>query len=97
MLLTSSSGFRASSCAASTLREGTVTELAHNLITGNLDDLSHTSKVVISRERNGKPNGPDTAIRPGIILGKKLSMRLGVFPGDTLNVVSPWGRLRAPA
>ncbi|MDR4472044.1 MAG: FtsX-like permease family protein [Nitrospira sp.] len=30
-------------------------------------------------------------MRPGIILGKELSMRLGVFPGDTLNVVSPVG------
>jgi len=67
-----------------------VTELAHNLITGNLDDLSHTSKVVIP-EKEREPNGPDTAMRPGIILGKELSMRLGVFPGDTLNVVSPVG------
>lgn len=71
-------------------REGAVTELAHNLINGNLDDLSHTVKVVIP-EKEREPNGPDTAMRPGIILGKELSMRLGVFPGDTLNVVSPVG------
>ena len=71
-------------------REGTVTELAHNLINGNLDDLSHAVKVVIP-EKEREPNGPDTAMRPGIILGKELSMRLGVFPGDTLNVVSPVG------
>ncbi len=71
-------------------REGTVTELAHTLVNGNLDDLSHTNKVVIS-EKEREPNGPETAMRPGIILGKELSMRLGAFPGDTLNVVSPVG------
>ncbi|HNV27211.1 MAG TPA: ABC transporter permease [Nitrospira sp.] len=71
-------------------REGTVTELARNLVNGNLDDLSHTTKVVIP-EKEREPNGPETAMRPGIILGKELSMRLGAFPGDTLNVVSPVG------
>ncbi|MCC6966102.1 MAG: FtsX-like permease family protein [Nitrospira sp.] len=71
-------------------REGTVTELTHNLVNGNLDDLSHSTKVVIP-EKEREPNGPDTAMRPGIILGKELSMRLGAFPGDTLNVVSPVG------
>lgn len=71
-------------------REGTVTELAHNLVNGSLDDLSHSTKVVIP-EKEREPNGPDTAMRPGIILGKELSMRLGAFPGDTLNVVSPVG------
>ncbi len=71
-------------------REGTVTELAHNLVNGNLDDLSHSIKVVVP-EKEREPNGPDTALRPGIILGKELSMRLGAFPGDTLNVVSPVG------
>ncbi len=71
-------------------REGTVTELAHNLVNGNLDDLARQNKVVIP-EKEREPNGLDTAMRPGIILGKELSMRLGAFPGDTLNVVSPVG------
>ena len=71
-------------------REGTVTELAHNLVNSNLDDLARQNKVVIP-EKEREPNGPDTAMRPGIILGKELSMRLGAFPGDTLNVVSPVG------
>ncbi len=71
-------------------REGTVTELAHNLVSGNLDDLSRPVKVTIP-EKEREPNGPDSAMRPGIILGKELSMRLGVFTGDTLNVVSPVG------
>ncbi|MDR4480939.1 MAG: lipoprotein-releasing ABC transporter permease subunit [Nitrospira sp.] len=71
-------------------REGTVTELAHNLVSGHLDDLSRPTKVTIP-EKEREPNGPDTAMRPGIVLGKELSMRLGAFPGDTLNVVSPVG------
>ncbi len=71
-------------------REGTVTELAHNLVSGNLDDLSRPVKVTIP-EKEREPNGLDSAMRPGIILGKELSMRLGVFTGDTLNVVSPVG------
>ena len=71
-------------------REGTVTELAKNLLGGNLDELAHPIKVSIP-EKEREPNGPDTAMRPGIILGKELSMRLGVFTGDTLNVVSPVG------
>ena len=71
-------------------REGQVTELAKNLIDGSLGDLKQPVKVTIP-EKEREPNGPDTAIRPGIILGKELSMRLGVFPGDSLNVVSPVG------
>ncbi len=91
VLLTSSSGVQGIILRGiDPAREGTVTELAHNLINGNLDDLSHSNKVVIP-EKEREPNGPDTALRPGIILGKELSMRLGVFPGDTLNVVSPVG------
>ncbi|WHZ21825.1 MAG: Lipoprotein releasing system transmembrane protein LolC/LolE [Nitrospira sp.] len=71
-------------------REGQVTELAKNLIDGSLGDLKQPVKVTIP-EKEREPNGPDTAMRPGIILGKELSMRLGVFPGDSLNVVSPVG------
>jgi lipoprotein-releasing system permease protein len=71
-------------------REGKVTELAKNVVAGTLDDLRHPVKVTIP-EKEREPNGPDTAMRPGIILGKELAMRLSVFPGDQLNVVSPAG------
>ncbi len=71
-------------------REGQVTELAKNLIDGSLGDLKQPVKVTIP-EKEREPNGSGTAMRPGIILGKELSMRLGVFPGDSLNVVSPVG------
>ena len=91
VLLTSSSGVQGIILRGiDPAREGAVTELAHNLINGNLDDLSHSNKVIVP-EKEREPNGPETALRPGIILGKELSMRLGVFPGDTLNVVSPVG------
>ncbi|MFO0730297.1 MAG: ABC transporter permease [Nitrospiraceae bacterium] len=71
-------------------REGKVTELAKNMVAGSLDDLGHSVKVTIP-EKEREPNGPDSAMRPGIILGKELAMRLSVFPGDQLNVVSPVG------
>jgi lipoprotein-releasing system permease protein len=35
------------------------------------------------------------ANRPGIILGKELSMRLGVFLGDSINVISPVGEIKS--
>ncbi len=71
-------------------REGKVTELAKNLVAGSLDDLRHPVKVTIP-EKEREPNGPDSAMRPGIVLGKELAMRLSVFPGDQINVVSPVG------
>lgn len=71
-------------------REGRVTEVAKNLSAGNLRDLSTPVKVAIP-EKDREPNGPAEAMRPGIILGKELAMRLGVYIGDTLNVVSPVG------
>jgi lipoprotein-releasing system permease protein len=71
-------------------REGKVTELEKNLATGNLQDLSKPVRVTIA-EKDREPGGPADALRPGIILGKELAMRLGVYLGDTLNVVSPVG------
>ena len=69
-------------------REATVTELAKNLSTGELADLSKPVKV--KQPPVDAPNGPAVETeKPGIILGKELAMRLGVFVGDTVNVVSP--------
>ena len=75
-------------------REGTVTELAKNLSTGQLADLSRPVKVKQPPADN--PTGPAVETeKPGIILGKELAMRLGVFVGDTVNVVSPVGPISA--
>ncbi|HJR77161.1 MAG TPA: lipoprotein-releasing ABC transporter permease subunit [Nitrospiraceae bacterium] len=71
-------------------REGKVTELEKNLMTGGLQDLSNPVKVAVP-EKDREPGGPAETLRPGIILGKELAMRLGVYLGDTLNVVSPVG------
>jgi len=75
-------------------REGTVTELAKNLSTGQLADLSRPVKV--KQSPIDDPTGPVVETeKPGIILGKELALRLGVFVGDTVNVVSPVGPISA--
>jgi len=75
-------------------REGTVTELAKNLSTGQLTDLSRPVKVM--QPPADDPTGPAVETeKPGIILGKELALRLGVFVGDTINVVSPVGPISA--
>jgi len=75
-------------------REGMVTELAKNLSTGQLADLSRPVKVRQSPADD--PTSPTVETeKPGIILGKELALRLGVFVGDTVNVVSPVGPISA--
>ena len=75
-------------------REGQVTELAKNLGTGELSDLSKPVKV--KQPSADDPTGPAVETeKPGIILGKELAMRLGAFVGDTVNVVSPVGPISA--
>ncbi|MFO0707963.1 MAG: lipoprotein-releasing ABC transporter permease subunit [Nitrospira sp.] len=75
-------------------REGNVTELAKNLGTGELSDLS--KPVKIKQPPADDPTGPPVETeKPGIILGKELAMRLGAFVGDTVNVVSPVGPISA--
>lgn len=62
-------------------REAKVTRLEENLLEGSLSDL--------------KPPAPQAAEEtadealPGIILGRELAFRLGAFPGQRVNVVSP--------
>lgn len=69
-------------------REGNVTELAKNLAAGQLADLQ--KPVKIKQPPPDNPTGPPVETeKPGIILGKELALRLGVFMGDTVNVVSP--------
>lgn len=75
-------------------REATVTELAKNMSAGQLTDL--LAPVKVRQAPVDDPQGePQVVDKPGIILGKELAMRLGVFPGDTLNVVSPVGPISA--
>jgi len=75
-------------------REAQVTELAKNMSSGELTDL--LKPVTVKQPPADDPLGEPRVIeKPGIILGKELAQRLGVFPGDTLNVVSPVGPISA--
>ncbi len=65
--------------------EGSVTDLERNLIDGRLADLSTAFPPPEDK--------PELSPRYGIIIGKELALRLGVFMGDTLNVVSPQGTM----
>ncbi|MEW6543337.1 MAG: lipoprotein-releasing ABC transporter permease subunit [Nitrospirota bacterium] len=64
-------------------REARVTELAKNIRSGRLADLAP--------QAGGEPGTQPEPAHPGIVLGKELSLRLGAFVGDQLNVVSPVG------
>ncbi|MEW6247067.1 MAG: lipoprotein-releasing ABC transporter permease subunit [Nitrospirota bacterium] len=75
-------------------REARVTDLAKNLRGGNLLDLNTPVKVTQPME-GSRTGDTEVAARPGIILGKELSLRLGAFIGDTVNVVSPVGSISA--
>ncbi len=77
-------------------RERRVTDLAKNVKVGSLDDLERTDTGTQGQSQPGQGTGSDPGIvpspgHPGIILGKELSMRLGTFLGDSVNVVSPVG------
>jgi lipoprotein-releasing system permease protein len=83
-------------------REVRVTELGKNLRNGNLSDLAAPVKAGGSTNTpagDGPTGGPADAAatpgHPGIVLGKELSMRLGAFVGDSVNVVSPVGPISA--
>ena len=65
--------------------EGSVTDLERNLIDGRLADLATAFPPPEDK--------PELSPRFGIIIGKELALRLVVFMGDTLNVVSPQGTM----
>jgi lipoprotein-releasing system permease protein len=65
--------------------EGSVTDVERNLIDGRLADLSTTFPPPSDK--------PGLSPRSGIVIGKELALRLGVFMGDTINVVSPRGTM----
>src|SRR5581483_2707422 len=75
-------------------REARVTDLAKNLRGGDLLGLNTPVKVTQPVE-GGQTGDTEVITRPGIILGKELSLRLGAFIGDTVNVVSPVGSISA--
>ena len=82
-------------------REVRVTELGKNIKAGNLSDLtmSATASAAVTAAAdtttNPDPKTAASSTHPGIVLGKELSLRLGAFVGDTVNVVSPVGPVSA--
>lgn len=82
-------------------QEVRVTDLGKNIKAGRLDGLttsiqpSASDKAVADSTTNPDPKAPATSEHPGIVLGKELSLRLGAFVGDNVNVVSPVGPVSA--
>ena len=82
-------------------KEVRVTELGKNIKAGRLSDLTMSApapaadKAVADTTTNPDPKTPVTSAHPGIVLGKELSLRLGAFVGDNVNVVSPVGPVSA--
>ena len=83
------------------LKEVRVTELGKNIKAGRLSDLTASvgafaaGKPVADPTTNPDPKTTITPEHPGIVLGKELSLRLGAFVGDSVNVVSPVGPVSA--
>src|SRR5205823_1436083 len=69
-------------------RERRVTDLTKNVKVGRLGDLEQPSTggqgEGTAGQRAGDPGIAPTPGHPGIILGKELAMRLGVFLGDSV-------------
>ncbi|MDQ6735556.1 MAG: ABC transporter permease [Nitrospirota bacterium] len=82
-------------------KEVRVTELGKNIKAGRLSDLTMSAqapaadKSTADTTTNPDPKTPVTSEHPGIVLGKELSLRLGAFVGDNVNVVSPVGPVSA--
>ncbi len=74
-------------------QETRVTDLEANMKFGDLAGLTRTFTPSTSTSPDSVRDNstPSQANPPGIILGKELAFRLGVFIGDNINVVSPVG------
>ncbi len=59
--------------------EGRITDIRKNLVDGQLDDL------------DADHPGENKVMIPSIIIGRELALKLGVFTGDKINVISPVG------
>ena len=69
-------------------KEGEVTKLGENMVEGKLDFLNTAPPDLPPLEEEEKVDGK-TRVYPGIVMGKELANRLGLFWGDIIHVVSP--------
>ena len=69
-------------------KETKVTEVEGNVKHGQLKNLANEPMA-------NRKDGIGEATKPGIILGKELALRLGLFVGNNVNVVSPVGPVNA--
>jgi len=85
-------------------REGRVTQITDNIIEGKIDylndappDLGRDQPSPADTTEPADDQNPtheaEKKIYPGIIIGKELAGRLGVFWGDTIHVISPVGKM----
>lgn len=73
--------------------EGKVTKLAENMVEGDLDFLTAPPLAQPGETEDGDTaSQTEKKILPGIVIGKELASRLGVFWGETLHIVSPVGK-----
>ncbi len=80
------------------LREGEVTQITQNIIEGKIDYLESPppdlgAQDPMSADPSNSADDEEKKTYPGIIIGKELAGRLGVFWGDTLHVISPVGKM----
>ena len=79
-------------------QETQVTDLQANMKFGDLADLTlPLNPSTPPHSGQDDPTPSTSSNRPGIILGKELAFRLGVFIGDTINMVSPVGPMTSLA
>ncbi len=76
-------------------REAEVTELGNNITKGTLADLNTKEPPAPAPGQGDPASLTPTPVHRGVILGKELARRLNAFLGDTVNVVSPVGSVRA--
>ena len=74
-------------------KEPQVTKIASNVKYGKVNDLVTASMATESTPLDS--SNPGSTPKPGIILGKELALRLGVFVDDRVNIVSPVGPISA--
>ncbi|MFQ5598592.1 MAG: FtsX-like permease family protein [Nitrospiria bacterium] len=76
-------------------RESNVTHVSQNIIEGKMEYLTTSAPDMPVGDLESTEADTEKTY-PGIIIGKELAGRLGVFWGDTIHVVSPVGKEGAP-